>query len=143
MSHKNYPDLEVYKAVRISASIPILFKPVIFEGDYYLDGGLVDPCSLNYFKNSKETLGLMVNSKKKKKISNITDFLFSLVGAPIQKVAEDYFDKPNVIIYDNSNKEGLDFEIKSDKITELIKLGHQITNEEIGDILDYFNYTSH
>ena len=52
MSHKNYPDLEVHKAIRMSATIPILFKPVLFENDYFVDGGVADPCSLNYFKNS-------------------------------------------------------------------------------------------
>ena len=142
-SHLNYPDLEVYKAIRMSASIPILFKPVLFEGDYHLDGGAMDPCSLNYFRNPKETLGLMINTNEVKDIKNIKDYLITLMCSPIQKVAEDYFDKPNIIIYDNRNSEGLNFDIKPEKISELIKLGYEITKEEIDDILDFFKRKTH
>jgi len=141
-SHKNYPDLEIFKAIRMSASIPILFKPVLFENDFYLDGGAMDPCSLNYFKSPKETLALMINGNEMKEINNIKDFLITLMCSPIQKVAEDYYDKPNIIIYDNKDNEGLNFEIKSEKIAELIKLGYEITKEEINDILEYFKRTS-
>ena len=143
-SHLNYPDLEVYKAIRMSSSIPILFKPVLFEGDLHLDGGAQDPCSLTYFKNPKQTLGLMISSNSEiKEINNIQDYLVTLMCSPIYKVSENYFDKPNVIIYDCKNNEGLNFEIKNDKISELIKLGYEITKEEIEDILEYFKRTSH
>ena len=140
-SHLNYPDLELYKAIRMSTSIPILFKPLLFENEYHLDGGAVDPCSLNYFKNSKETLAMMINTHDMKNIENIKDFLITLFCCPIQKVAEDYYDKPNIIIYDGEDSEGLNFNIKSEKITELIKKGYEITKDEIDDILEYFKRT--
>ena len=143
LSHLNHPDLEVYKAIRMSTSIPILFKPVLFENEYHLDGGVVDPCSLNYFKNSRETLALMINTQQIQNIENIKDFLITLFCCPIKKVAEEYFDKPNIIIYNGEDSEGLNFDIKSGKITELIKKGYEITKEEIGDILDFFRRKPH
>ena len=84
----------------------------------------------------------MINGNEMKEINNIKDFLITLMCSPIQKVAEDYYDKPNIIIYDNKDNEGLNFEIKSEKIAELIKLGYEITKEEINDILEYFKRTS-
>ena len=63
-NHESHPDLEIYKALRMTTCIPIIFKPFLYEGDYYVDGGVIDPCSINYFKNSKETLALMISGKK-------------------------------------------------------------------------------
>ena len=40
INHITYPNLEVYKAVRMSMSIPILFTPIKYQDDYYLDGSL-------------------------------------------------------------------------------------------------------
>ena len=83
----------------------------------------------------------MINNKVGNEILNFKDFLISLISCPIQKVAEDYYDQPNVIIYDNSDNEGLNFEIKSEKISDLIKKGYEITKDEIDDILEYFRRT--
>tara|TARA_B100000795_G_scaffold136703_1_gene102096 strand:+ start:652 stop:1494 length:843 start_codon:yes stop_codon:yes gene_type:complete len=141
-SHKNYPNLEVYKAIRMSTSIPIIFKPYIFEDQYFVDGGVIDPCSLDFFKNTKETLVFMISSKKNIKIKNITDYLTELVFSPIEKVIDNYYDKPNIIIFESKDNEGLDFEIKKDRIKELIENGFNITKEEINDILEYFTRTS-
>ena len=140
-SHNNYPNLEIYKAIRMSSSIPILFKPYLFENNYFVDGGVIDTCSLNYYKNTKETLGLMLSTKKDYEIDNFKQFFTNLFCSPIQKVIENYYDKPNVIIFDTKDSEGLNFDIKKEKIKELIELGYKITQDEIKDILEYFKHT--
>ena len=136
-SHINYPDLEIYKAIRMSTSIPIIFKPYIFKEQYFVDGGAIDPCSLNYFKNPKETLALMISSKKVK-INNFKEFIITLFCSPIEKVIEEYYDKPNIIIFDSNDNEGLDFKINKERILELIETGFNNTKEEIIDILEYY-----
>lgn len=42
MSYKTFPKIPVWKAVLASSSIPLIFKPVEWEGLHYVDGGLVD-----------------------------------------------------------------------------------------------------
>jgi predicted acylesterase/phospholipase RssA len=42
ITHKNYPKIPVWKAVLASCSIPLVFKPVEWEGFHYVDGALVD-----------------------------------------------------------------------------------------------------
>lgn len=42
MSCKNFPNIPVWKAVLASCSIPLVFKPVEWEGLNYVDGALVD-----------------------------------------------------------------------------------------------------
>ena len=141
-SHKNYPNMEVAEAIRMSSSIPILFKPVIFEGNYVVDGGAQDPCSLDYFKNPKETLGLMISIRKEKEINDLRDFMIQLFCSPLDKIVDSYYDRPNIIIFDTNDSEGMNFSINTTQIKELINLGYNITKEEITDILDYFRRTS-
>lgn len=41
--HRNHhPDMPVVTAVRMSMSIPLFFVPLKFDGDYYVDGGLLN-----------------------------------------------------------------------------------------------------
>lgn len=40
MNVTNTPDLALSKAIRMSASIPLLLEPVLYNGDYYEDGGI-------------------------------------------------------------------------------------------------------
>ena len=141
-SYKNYPNLEIYKAIRMSCSIPIMFKPYTFEGELYVDGGAMDPCSLSYFKDTKNTLGLCICSLEEKKIKNLKDFLFSLFYSPVEKLTNHYYDKPNIIIFPSDNSEGLDFYIENSNIKILIEKGYEITKDEIKDVLEFFKHNS-
>jgi predicted acylesterase/phospholipase RssA len=38
----NQPNLPAYKLVQMSCAIPLIFEPVEWEGDLYIDGGVVD-----------------------------------------------------------------------------------------------------
>ncbi len=42
ITYKNFPKIPVWKAVLASCSIPLIFKPVEWEGLHYVDGALVD-----------------------------------------------------------------------------------------------------
>ena len=42
----SHPDLSVVVALRMSFGIPFLFTAVKYQGDYYVDGGLLDNCPM-------------------------------------------------------------------------------------------------
>ena len=46
LHHTTFPDLPVIQAIAMSCSIPLLFPPIEYEGDYYIDGGLFMHCPL-------------------------------------------------------------------------------------------------
>jgi NTE family protein len=48
-NYKNYPDLPIRDAVRMSMSIPFLFTPVEFDGHLLVDGGVLDQCPEHVF----------------------------------------------------------------------------------------------
>jgi len=50
-SHKNHPNLSVIDAIQISSCIPILFKPIKYNNNYYIDGGINN--SIPFLKKNK------------------------------------------------------------------------------------------
>ena len=41
LSHKTHPDLSLITALQMSTSVPIMFKPILYEGKCYIDGGIL------------------------------------------------------------------------------------------------------
>ena len=39
-SYKTHPDLKLFNAIYMSSSIPFIFKPIYYNGTYYIDGGI-------------------------------------------------------------------------------------------------------
>ncbi len=44
LHHSTHPDLPVITAINMSSSIPFMFPPVLYEGEYYIDGGILMHC---------------------------------------------------------------------------------------------------
>ena len=44
IDHLSFPDLPVIQAIAMSCAIPMLFPPVEYNGDYFIDGGLFMHC---------------------------------------------------------------------------------------------------
>jgi predicted acylesterase/phospholipase RssA len=61
LSHKEYPDLSLLKAIYISCSLPGIFIPTIMDGKCLIDGGSLANFPLNYclrdHSNKEEVLG--------------------------------------------------------------------------------------
>ena len=47
----NTPNMEIMKAIRISMSIPFIFKPSIYENKIWIDGGCMDNYPIELFNN--------------------------------------------------------------------------------------------
>lgn len=41
VSHHTHPDLPLFVALQMTTAVPVLFKPVKYKDDYYVDGGLL------------------------------------------------------------------------------------------------------
>jgi predicted acylesterase/phospholipase RssA len=40
--HTNYPDWKVVDAIYVSCSLPVIFKPLLIDGNCYVDGGFIE-----------------------------------------------------------------------------------------------------
>ena len=74
-NYETEPDLKVIDAIYMSSTIPILFKPLIYNGNYYIDGGYNCNYPINFcleeHKNNFEILGILV--KNYEDISEISE----------------------------------------------------------------------
>ena len=49
LSYRNHPGMALKDAIRMSMSIPMVFNPVKFEDNYYVDGGVIDNYPIHVF----------------------------------------------------------------------------------------------
>jgi predicted acylesterase/phospholipase RssA len=74
----NTPNMSIITAIRISISIPIIFTPVLYNDNYYVDGGLTNMFPINHC-NQETTIAINLSFPDSYKINNILDiFLNSL-----------------------------------------------------------------
>ena len=42
LSYKSHPELSIFKAVEMTCALPYVFQPVLYNDEYYIDGGLLN-----------------------------------------------------------------------------------------------------
>ena len=67
LSYKTHPNLKIYEALHMTSCIPLMIKPLYYENNYYIDGGIfvnspIKECFINEKANINEIL-LLINDK--------------------------------------------------------------------------------
>lgn len=76
LSVDNYPEMSVITAIRMSTCIPILYEPVKYYDDLYVDSLVFNNFPIIFFDKFKiETLGLNVYSDKKTKANTFFEYM--------------------------------------------------------------------
>lgn len=64
LSHETFPDLQLWIAIRMSSAFPFYFCPILYNGKYYIDGGIWDNYPMDCFMSDQDistsTLGLFI-----------------------------------------------------------------------------------
>ena len=92
---ENTPEMEIWKAIRISISFPVIFDKVDYNNMIYVDGGLTDNFPIDYFENDIEnTLGICVNSSKcLPEINNLHTYLLRIIYTLASQKQRQYCEK--------------------------------------------------
>ena len=88
-SHKTHPDLELYMAIRMSISIPIIFTPVKYNGEYYRDGGCIDNYPIHIFKDKIDrVIGIYLGESVEyaDNINNLESYLLNMINCLMKGV---------------------------------------------------------
>lgn len=138
-NHKNYPDMMVKDAIRISGSIPFYFDAIKFRDEIYIDGGISDSYPFGYFDNDLETLGFklkfkLIDFKEDKSHSErifwIKDYIINLTKTILTRLenihVKDYYWK-NTILIDALDVGITEFDISREKKQSLIDKGYETT----------------
>ena len=135
ISVDTYPEMKIVTAIRMSASIPIIFEPVKYYNDIYVDGLIYSNFPIDYFdKFTADTLGLNITStlNTEMEIKTFKDYLNLLFESFFnslyrQKTQIEYEYICNVCIpkkIKNFDIYKLQFILNKEQIDELIDIGY-------------------
>lgn len=77
-NYKFTPDDDVVLAIRMSIAVPFYFHPVIFEGNHYVDGGILDNYPIQ-FGNRDSSIGFTVVSDKYSQIEDFGNYMIKVI----------------------------------------------------------------
>ena len=152
-SHRTYPEMELRQAIRISASYPFVFVPVEFDGDLFIDGGVIDNYPLHLFdgeypgdiraiqglcKCNHKTLGLKLISnneaencsllKERIEIPDIKSFSYNMINLLCKSVERSDIDDnywSRTICIQTDDISTTEFDISKEKKQFLVENGKQ------------------
>ena len=96
LNYINSPDLPIIKAIRMTSNIPILFKPIEYNGDLFVDGGLIENIKYEELCKNKKSIGIDIiasdlanTDEREDKKNEFKDFkeylsyLYSIYGSKV------------------------------------------------------------
>jgi NTE family protein len=82
LSNDTVPDMTLIDGLRMTASFPFWFVPVLYKNKLYIDGGCIENYPISVFADELDkTIGIFLITIKeyKKSITNIEDYFLSLI----------------------------------------------------------------
>ena len=132
--YKNTPLMNVIDAIRMSIAIPFLFEPIKYKDKLYVDGALLNSYPIDYFNDTKETLGILIDYKNENKIQNIEDYCLSVIFCSLKNIKKSMYEKyqnNTILINCNNECDSIDFSISHEKKMCLVEDGFNCTKEYI------------
>lgn len=132
--HESTPDMPVALAIRISISIPIFFHAVKYNGNYFVDGGVVNNYPIRLFDGIEGSciIGMRVDSSKevnnsiKYKTGHLLGFVTSIVEIMhhnLQNQRLSTMDWDRTVVIDTGNYSATNFNLNQSQIAELYEMG--------------------
>src|SRR5210317_117686 len=124
----NTPDIDVFDAVLASMALPLLFKPIEINNQYYLDGGIVTTFPINYIKYSHTDKVLAIylskpgevpHDKLKDPLTYLSQTLYCITSSyTAESHLPRYKEKKNIdlMILDNIKITTLSFSFKNNRV---------------------------
>lgn len=125
-NHINTPNLSIVKAIRMSCSLPLLVKPLIYNNKYYVDGGLIENLiidSENYDDNDLLAFYISDNNNFLE-INSLSDYLLSIISVVIRKLNKKNYSYKKSFPINLKGYHSLDFNIDNIRKKQLINQGY-------------------
>ena len=140
INHKNYPELPLSLALCMTSCAPIIFTPVIYKGEVYVDGGVCGNFPFDIIKKRKYKnyigINIIENNIQQKNITNEIDnffdyllLLFNIYGFQTRNN-----NKKIITIYVNGS--GLNFKEKSKQKDNILNHGYIQTEQHYNKVID-------
>lgn len=132
VSYKNNPDLPCMVALRMSANLPFLFEQFVYNGDIYIDGGVIDNVPFREIQPDEYGLALKLISPKGS--NNFIDHLTELISIPVRHLESIRFESVRdrcILIDINIEAPILKFNLTKTEKFDLFSIGYNILKENI------------
>ena len=140
VEYHNYltePNLSILLSLRMSTNIPILFSPIIYNNNSYIDGAFLDPYPYNYHKNltkigiwlfEKENIYFLKNNYFENNntiVNNSINYIMNLLNILFLNYMKKYYRKmpKNTIYIDIYTSTNLVFKLDIEEKKKIYQLG--------------------
>ena len=144
ISYENYPDLSFVTLAKMTTSIPLFFKPVLYNDCMYVDGGIKGSFPIDYIKDNKnDYLGIFITGDEGTLDTFLKNDFFKTL--PIVKIIfsimlNDYNTENEKILVENNKNIikipllfGLNFDIDENFKKKIIQKSYELTMEYLND----------
>jgi hypothetical protein len=133
------PNMSVLTAVRISSSVPIVFTPVLYDSDYYIDGAFVNNFPIKHC-NPNTTLGFYIKNSCCNKLTNLISLINGCLAIVSDTISQKDWTKkfPYIIEINNFLQEFTNFNLDREKKVKIINLGETFAKKYLENITDLF-----
>lgn len=130
LNYKNNPKMSIILALRMSISIPLIFYPVKYNNELYIDGSVINNFGFNHC-NSKKTLGICLRKIQQNNPNDIIEYLKGIFIIIQMNLSTKHLEnsKHENIIYLNCSFIDDQITIKKDKKLDLLKEGYKQTKK--------------
>jgi predicted acylesterase/phospholipase RssA len=133
LDYENHPDLSCLTALRMTASIPLLFEKCIYKNETYVDGASHDNFPIEKaLEYSSNIVGIVIPSRNPIKLSENLDMksmmklLLIPVNSNVNKLIEKYKDKIVIVdIHEDNGVQFYNFNINNSKILDMFSAGYE------------------
>lgn len=135
----NFPNMSMLDALVITSCIPLIYKPIEYNDNLYIDGGIYNNFAYNYYKNKNDSLGINVTYNYSRKNDTFINYFNNILLSLMDKIIElglDNSENVCFINFDEKRKDGVnistdDFSVKinNDIIIDNINYGYNTFKE--------------
>lgn len=130
--HIKTPDMEVYKAIRISTCFPFYFKSYEYNGKLYTDGGVSNHYPISTFPSSK-TIGILLcdtTYDSLDKIDDLLTFINCIFQSSFKNIQEYILNnyKENTIFID-INDSSMNFSMDKEHKGKIFNIGYEAAKD--------------
>ena len=131
------PDMPIYYAALASVAYPFVFPPVMYDGSYYVDGGLTYNVPTDYYLG--DGICFILESEEKNinaDINNIVDFIQNL-HQTILTASDNSMTYKEVVLIRHSGIDSFNFNLGEDMLDKLMAVGYQAIGMAMYNLQNY------
>lgn len=135
ISKKNYiSDISIGKAVRASSSLPLVYMPLEYKGDLFMDGGILDNIPTKEVKKlgADKVISIKFDSDTVDENSNAMDIVMKVADIMGSKISEESLKESDYVVTIPTDGTGI---LDINKIDYCYKSGYDTMQGEIKEIM--------